>query len=112
MRAAPGGMRMQQPALTPQQEAIREVRARYERGDIPFERFEYALNALLAAKTPDECRTIVQELPATPLDPLAALEALSPPPAAPARPASKLPARRWMWTILGEFKRLKRPWRM
>lgn len=100
---------MQKPAFTPQQEAIREVRSRYERGDIPFERFEYALNALLQAQTPDECRAIVQELPTSPV---AVLDGLNPLPAAPAAPAPKLPGRRWMVSILGEFKRLKRPWRM
>src|SRR5262249_14407247 len=96
-------MVMQKPALTPQQEAIREVRARYERGDITFDRFEYALSALLAAQSPDECRAIVQELP---ISPLAVLDGLNAP------PAPKLPGRRWLVGIIGEFKRLKRPWRM
>jgi hypothetical protein len=99
----------QYPALTPQQEAIREIRARYERGDITFERFEYGLSALLAAQTPDECRAIIQELPASPL---AHFDALTSQDAPPAAPAPKLPGRRWLVGIIGEFKRLKRPWRM
>jgi hypothetical protein len=97
---------MQQPALTPQQAAIREVRARYERGDIPFDRFEYALNALLQAQTPEECEGILQELP---VPPTATLDALTPPPAP---PVPKLPRRRWIVGLLGEIQRLKRPWRM
>jgi hypothetical protein len=100
---------MQKPALTPQQEAIREVRARYERGDIPFERFEYALNALLAAQSPDECRAIVQELPTSPV---AVLDGLNPLPATPAITKPKLPKRSWLVSIIGEFSRIKRPWRM
>ncbi|HEY7349999.1 MAG TPA: LiaF domain-containing protein [Ktedonobacterales bacterium] len=100
----------QHPALTPQQEAIREARTRYERGDIPFDRFEYALNALLAARTPEECRTIIQELPTEPVNPLDALISASPAALAPTAP--KLPGRRWLIGIIGEFKRMKRPWRM
>ena len=97
---------MQHPALTPQQEAIREVRARYERGDIPFDRFEYALNALLQARTPEECQGILQELPV----PLTnALDVLSPPPAL---RAPKPPRRRWIVGLIGEIHRLKRTWRM
>jgi len=103
----------QHPALTPQQEAIREVRARYERGAITFERFEYGLSALLAAQTPEECRAIMQELPASPV---AVFEELtSPPPAVSVSPApqpSKAPARRWLVCVIGEFKRIKRPWRL
>lgn len=97
---------MQQAVLTPQQAAIREVRARYERGDIPFDRFEYALNALLQAKTPEECQGILQELP---VPPTTALDALTPPPAP---PAPKLPRRRWIFGVIGEIHRLRRPWRM
>ncbi len=102
----------QHPALTPQQEAIREVRARYERGDITFERFEYGLSALLAAQSPDECRAIMQELPSSPV---AVFEELTAPAASPAVPPpqpSKAPARRWLLNIIGEFKRIKRPWRL
>jgi hypothetical protein len=103
----------QYPALTPQQEAIREVRARYERGDITFERFEYGLNALLAAQTPEECQAIIREIPAAPL---AVFDGLtSPLPAAPAVSApqpSQAPGRRWLVGVIGEFKRIKRPWRL
>ncbi len=102
----------QHPALTPQQEAIREVRTRYERGDISFDRFEYALSALLAAHSPEECRAIIEELPASPLVVFDALMSMPAPAPAPAPPASKLPGRRWIVSVIGEFQRLKRPWRL
>jgi hypothetical protein len=91
---------MQPLAMTPKQAAIQEVRQRYEQGEIPFERFEYALNALLQAQTPQECRAIIAELP---ISPLAALDPLARPPA---------PDRRWMVGVLGELKRLRRPWKL
>jgi hypothetical protein len=97
----------QYPALTPQQEAIREARTRYERGDMPFDRFESTLTALLAAQTPEECRTIIQELPAAPVNPLDALTPLPP-----ALPAPKLPDKRRLISVMGELKRTKHPWRM
>src|SRR5690348_14281689 len=100
-------MQPQPPALTPQQEAIRQVRQRYEQGDLSFDRFEYALNALLAAQTPEECQAIVQELPSSPMS---ALDALSQP-AMPAMPST--PGRtRWWVAFMGGFQRLSRPWRM
>jgi len=94
---------MQRPSLTPQQEGIREVRARYERGEISFDRFEYALNALLRAETPEQCRAIVQELPSSPI---AALDMPVPPVAPPMSP------RRWIVGIIGELKRIHRRWRL
>ena len=97
---------MQLPALSPQQQAIQEVRSRYERGDLSFERFEYALNALLQAETPEEYTAIVQELPASPLT---ALEPLTPP----AAPGLPTPSRHLtMLNVVGELKRTRRPWKM
>src|SRR5579883_3371304 len=85
----------QPPALTPQQEAIREVRTRYERGDLSFDRFEYALNALLQAQTPAECQAIIDELPAAPSS---ALDVVTPQAAAPSAP--RLPRRtRCPWRL-------------
>ena len=55
----------QQPALTPQQQAIQVVRTRYEQGILTFDQFEYALNALLLAQTPEACQKVVDELPST-----------------------------------------------
>jgi hypothetical protein len=103
---------MQQPVLTAQQQAIRQVRERYERGDLSFDQFEYALNALLQAQTPEACQAIVSELP---VSPLAALDPVSPgQPAqsvvpAPARQRSR---RRWMVNFLGEMNRKRRPWKL
>jgi hypothetical protein len=44
----------QQPVLTLQQQAIQEVRRRYEQGEISFDIFESALDALLQAREPEE----------------------------------------------------------
>ncbi len=99
----------QHPALTPQQEAIREVRARYERGDLSFERFEYALNALLQAQTPEECQAIVEELPSSPVG---ALDALAPQSAAPPAQPSPPHRTRWWVAFMGGIQRLSRPWKM
>lgn len=98
----------QPPALTPQQDAIRQVRERYERGDLSFDRFEYALNALLQAQTPEECQAIVQELPSSPVN---ALDALSPQSSLP--PVSVSPGKtRWWVAFMGGFQRLSRPWKL
>ena len=98
----------QPPALTPQQEAIRQVRQRYEQGDLSFDRFEYALNALLQAQTPEECQAIVQELPSSPIS---ALDAFSSQPAMPAM--SSTPTRtRWWVAFMGGVQRMSRPWKM
>ena len=70
---------MQQPALPAQQTAIRDIRSRYERGDIDFERFEYALNALIQAQTPAECQAIINEIPSSPITALDALPSSSTP---------------------------------
>ena len=100
----------QQPALTPQQEAIREVRTRYEQGILTFDQFEYGLNALLQAQSPEECRAIVQELPSS--LPSNALDVVSPQsaPAVPGLP--RVPRSRWMVAILGGVQRVNRPWKL
>jgi hypothetical protein len=98
----------QPPALTPQQDAIRQVRERYERGDLSFDRFEYALNALLQAQTPEECQAIVQELPSSPLsalDVLPSQQAALPVPTTPRRT-------RWWVAFMGGVQRLSRPWKL
>ncbi|HEY7348080.1 MAG TPA: LiaF domain-containing protein [Ktedonobacterales bacterium] len=94
----------QQPVLTAQQQAIQLVRTRYEQGILTFEQFEYALNALIVAQTPEECQTIVAELPST-----TATSVLHrpEPPSAPAA----APIQRIVGTI-GELKRMRRPWRL
>lgn len=96
---------MQQPAATPQQEAIQEVRTRYEQGLLSFEQFEYALNALIQAQTPEECRGILQELANSAHTALDALR-----PAAPA--LASVPRQVRMLNVIGELKRMRRPWKM
>jgi hypothetical protein len=98
----------QQPALTPQQQAIQEVRRRYEHGQFSFDRFEYALNALMRAETPEQCQAILDELPAsttTALD-----TPVMPAPAIPQQP--RVQRSRWMVAIMGGINRMRRPWRM
>ncbi len=101
---------MQQPALTPQQEAIREVRARYEQGILTFDQFEYALNALIQAESPEQCQAIVQELPSS--LPSNALDVAVPQPAQPAPFVPRVPRSRWMVAILGGVQRMRRPWKL
>jgi len=63
----------QQPSLTPQQEAIRELHGRYERGEISFEDFDKALDQVLQARSPEECWAVLQNLPHSPVMALRAL---------------------------------------
>lgn len=92
--------------LSAQQVAIRELRARYEQGDLPLDHFAAGLDALLATHTPEEYQAILQALPASRL---AALDALTP---LPAPGSSKQPGRRWVIDLIGSFQRIKRPWRL
>src|ERR1051326_7784955 len=98
---------MQQPALTPQQEAINEVRTRYEHGKLTFEQFEYALNALIQAQTPEECRGIVQELSSSVNTALDAIPATTSTPM-----LTRVPRHVQMLNLVGELKRTRRPWKM
>lgn len=94
----------QQPAISSQQEAIQEVRRRYERGELSFEQFQYALNAILHAQTPEQCQAVVAELPSglqTGL--LAQQQALAP---------VVLPPPERIVGAVGELKRMRRPWQM
>lgn len=116
-------MQMQPPAaqperLTPQQQAIRTVRERYERGEIAFDAFKQALDDLLVAKTPEECQMILDALP-TP-DHARALQALDGAMAV-TKPATEAPApvpvasgqrTGWLFMLMGELKRTKRRWRL
>jgi hypothetical protein len=101
-------MEQQQPALTPQQQAIQEVRRRYEHGEIPFDVFESALDALLQAKEPEEYESIVRHLPESPVKALdipqnAAVQQI---------PAMQMPQTSWLVNVIGELKRTKRPWKL
>lgn len=99
----------QPPALTPQQAGIREARTRYEQGILTFDQFEYALNALLQAQTPEECQAIIQELPSS--LPSNALDvAATPLPSVSGAP--RVPRSRWMVAIMGGVQRMRRPWKL
>ena len=81
------------------------MRTRYEQGILTFDQFEYAINALILAQTPEQCQKILQELPST-----TATSVLH----APGQPAvTRTPATqsRIVGTI-GELKRTQRPWRL
>ena len=99
---------MQQQALAAQQAAIGAVRDRYERGEISVEAFKNGLDALLLARSAEECQAILDELPASPTR---ALDALAPRPVA---PASAPPTQRmgWLVALMGGVNRTRRPWRL
>src|SRR5579875_1847850 len=98
--------------LTPQQEALREVRDRYERGVLDYDTFREAFEALLQTSDPEECRRILDGLPSGPVDVLAALDRTAAPPAAiPARRIPRLPHRRTFFALMGEINRTKHPWK-
>lgn len=106
---------MEPTAPTPQQVAVQAVRARYERGELAFDAFHRALDALLLAQDADECQAILRALPPSPQLALSALDAapLAQPPApnipAPAAP----PARgKWFVAVLSQTKKLRRRWRL
>ncbi len=95
----------QQPAISSQQEAIQQVRRRYERGELSFEQFQYALNAILHAQTLEQCQAIVAELPTAPQTGMLARQqqALAP---------VVLPPPERIVGAVGELKRMRRPWQM
>ena len=94
--------------MTAQQAAIQEARARYERGELSFEAFRRALDALVLARNADECQAILRALPASPLASLSALEAprlLS--------PASAPESRRTRFVaFMSQVKKLRRSWQL
>jgi hypothetical protein len=100
---------MEPTALTAQQRAVQNVRARYERGELSLEAFRRALDALVLARDPDECQVILGALPASPAVPMAALERPSPP-AAPDTSRNSRP--QWIVAFMGETKKVRRPWRL
>ncbi len=62
------------PLVAAQRNAILQIRGRYERGELPFDAFHEALDALTQARSPEECAAIVRDLPHSHLATLAALE--------------------------------------
>lgn len=94
-------------ALNAQRAAIQEARARYERGELTFEDFRRALDALVLARDAEECAVILRELPRAPATALAALD---PAPAVPA-PATS-PTQQRIVAIMSTTKRLRRSWQL
>ena len=99
------------PRLAAQRAAIQEARARYERGELSYETFRRALDALVMARDADECQTILRALPTSPLAPLAALE--SSPASAPAvAGAEPHEHHKWIVAFMSQIKKLRRPWQL
>ena len=106
-----------QPSATPQQEAMRVLRERYERGEIEFETFQRGLDALLLARDADECQAIMNGLPSLPVNKLDALDALSRPSPSTASTATPAPLRRSgqpkrLLAFFSEVKRVQRAWKL
>ena len=96
--------------LTPQQAALHEVRARFERGAIDYDTFRAAFEALLHTTDAAACQRIVADLPTDPRTVLDALDRTRQPAATPVYP--RLPRRRTFFTLMGEINRTRRPWKM
>lgn len=94
----------QSPRVAAQEAAIADVRARYERGDLSFEAFRRALDAVVLARDAEECRVILNALPSTPLAPLNALERST-------AVALEMPPVRII-AFMGQTKKLRRPWQL
>jgi Cell wall-active antibiotics response 4TMS YvqF len=101
----------QQPLLPAQQEAIRELRRRYEEGELAYELFEPTLDRLLHAGEAEECWAILQELPTPPMSALTALEGRHMQPAI-AQVQAQVPSSQNIVCLMGETKRTKRSWRL
>jgi hypothetical protein len=93
--------------LAAQRAAIQDLRTHFERGELPIETFRETLDALVLARDPDECQSLMSRLPAAPLDVLKALE-----------PASVLlvtpisyPHRRIV-AFMSAVKKMRRAWRL
>jgi hypothetical protein len=95
------------PTVAAQQAAIAQVRARYERGELSFEALHRALDAIVLARTPDECQAILRALQTSQSTPLAALD----PPTAPPAPTAGQGYRR-IGAFLGQTKKMRRAWRL
>jgi hypothetical protein len=50
------------PTIAAQRAAIREVRDRYERGELPYDAFRRALDALVLTESPEECQAVLSEV--------------------------------------------------
>jgi hypothetical protein len=93
--------------LAAQRVAIQDLRTRFERGELPIEMFRETLDALVLARDPDECQSLMSQLPAAPLSILSALE--------PAGVVMVTPIYYPHWRIVAfmrSVKKLRRAWRL
>jgi len=95
-------------ALAAQRAAIQAARTRYERGDLSYDAFRRALDALVLARDSAECQTILDALPVSPLAALAALD--SPPPTSPV--TASPPHHKRIIAFMSQIKKLRRPWQL
>jgi hypothetical protein len=93
--------------LTAQRVAIQDLRTRFERGEVPIETFRETLDALVLARDPDECQSLITRLPIAPLSVLSALESASMAQVTPVY----YPHRR-IFAFMGSVKKLRRAWRL
>lgn len=96
-------------SVTARRAAILEARSRYERGEIDYETFRRALDALVLARDADECRTILSVLPTAPAADLAALE---PAPVPHPAPAGITTPPKWIVAFMGQTRKGRRAWRL
>ena len=101
---------MEPAAVAAQRAALAVVRARYERGELAYDAFRRALDALALAHDADECQAILDALPTEHPGMLAALEP-SPAPA-PIAADSSAPQHKTIVAFMGQTKKLRRPWRL
>jgi hypothetical protein len=93
--------------LAAQRVTIQDLRTRFERGELPIETFRETLDALVLARDPDECQSLMSQLPAAPLSILSALEPAS---AVLITPIS-YPHRRIV-AFMSAVKKMRRAWRL
>lgn len=99
-------MQLQQQDWTPQQQAIHELRNRYQRGELSFGDYESAFDKLLQAKTMEECQVVLQQLPPSSVYSLLPLEVQSQPQIA------RLAPTQWIVSLIGDLKRIRHPWKV
>lgn len=95
-------------AVAAQRAAIQEARTRYERGELTYDAFRRALDALVLARDGAECQAILNALP---VSPLAALSALDAPPL-PVPTAAAPPEHKRIVAFMSQIKKLRRPWQL
>ncbi len=98
---------MSVPEQHTQADALREVRARYEHGDVSFDDFNHAFNTILKSKDPAEYTRVLASLPDS--SPMSVLDEIDQPYS---KPKHRIPNNRNLFTLIGELQRTRKPWRM